>query len=85
MFILQKKGQFFLIVVDAFSKWLEVKVVPGLSASATIKVLRELFATHDLPKVVVSDSGPAFLSEEFKQQNNNNIRQALMASYHPGS
>ncbi|KFD72866.1 LOW QUALITY PROTEIN: hypothetical protein M514_14770 [Trichuris suis] len=35
-------------VVDAFSKWLEVRIVPSTSSRAAIEVLRELFATNGL-------------------------------------
>ncbi|XP_031332218.1 uncharacterized protein K02A2.6-like [Photinus pyralis] len=43
------KGQNFLIVVDSYSKWLEVKKVPSVSSGATICALREIFATHGCP------------------------------------
>ncbi|XP_046868681.1 uncharacterized protein K02A2.6-like [Drosophila willistoni] len=43
------QGKTFLLVVDSYSKWLEVAVVSSTSTAATIKVLRQLFATHGLP------------------------------------
>ncbi|XP_031357014.1 uncharacterized protein K02A2.6-like isoform X2 [Photinus pyralis] len=80
------KGKLFLVVTDAYSKWLEVKLVPNTSSAVTIGVLRELFATHGIPDVVVSDNGTSFSSSEFKQfLKNNMIRQALVAPYHPSS
>ena len=33
---------------------------------ATIEKLREIFATHGLPKNIVSDNGPNFTSAEFE-------------------
>lgn len=60
------QGYYFFIVVDAFSKWLEVREVPSTSARAAIKVLRELFATHGVPDVIVLDNETAFTSEEFQ-------------------
>nr|XP_022906738.1 uncharacterized protein K02A2.6-like [Onthophagus taurus] len=54
------KGKYFLIIVDAYSKWLEVRQVGGPSSAETIRVLRELFATHGIPDVCVSDNGTAF-------------------------
>ena len=39
-------GKYFLIVVDAFSKCLEVKLVKSTSTGETIQALCRLFATH---------------------------------------
>ncbi|XP_033002290.1 uncharacterized protein K02A2.6-like [Lacerta agilis] len=40
------QGKTFLVVVDAYSKWLEVALVSSPTSAAVIKVLRRLFATH---------------------------------------
>ena len=37
------QGKLFLVVVDAFSKWLEASVVPSTSSKATIAVLRSFW------------------------------------------
>ena len=58
---------YFLILVDAHSRWLEVYIVPSTSSEATIKVLRHIFSTHGLPHQLVSDNGPSFTSQEFKK------------------
>uniref|UniRef100_A0A1Y1LT42 RNA-directed DNA polymerase n=3 Tax=Photinus pyralis TaxID=7054 RepID=A0A1Y1LT42_PHOPY len=80
------KGKMFLIIIDSYSKWLEVKIVPNTSSAVTIDVLRGLFATHGVPDVVVSDNGTSFTSEEFQKfLKKNLIRQALVAPYHPSS
>ena len=61
------QNKIFLIVMDVYSKWLQVIVVPSTSSINTIKTLRTLFATHGLPEVVVSDNGTAFTSSEFQE------------------
>eukprot|EP00731_Ephydatia_muelleri_P003073 Em0001g3073a len=58
-------GKIFLIMVDSYSKWLEVVPVASTSSQQTIKELRHMFATHGLPEIVVSDNGTAFSSTEF--------------------
>lgn len=58
-------GHNFLLVVDSYSKWLDVKIVPSTSTSTTVKALREWFATHGIPNVIVSDNATCFKSEEF--------------------
>ena len=60
-------GKMFLVVVDAHSKWLEVKTVPAATSKATIVCLQSIFATHGLPERVVTDNGSVFTSEEFKE------------------
>ena len=58
-------GHTFLIIIDAFSKWIEAVTVPSTSSEATINVLRSVFATHGLPYQIVSDNGPGFTSQQF--------------------
>lgn len=80
------KGRVFLIVVDSHSKWLEVTQMSSMSSAAVIATLRQLFATHGLPDVIVSDNGTAFTSAEFKGfTKNNGIRHVTVAPYHPSS
>ncbi|XP_064482951.1 uncharacterized protein K02A2.6-like [Ornithodoros turicata] len=59
-------GQSYLVVVDAVTKWLEVRPVPTATSSALINALRAIFATFGLPQPVVSDNGTAFVSSEMK-------------------
>lgn len=47
-----------LIVVDAFSKWLEVKITNFTTTAATIMMLKEMFATYGSPITIVTDNGP---------------------------
>ncbi len=61
------KGSMLLIVVDSHSKWLEVHTMSSITSSQTIEKLRSTFATHGLPKTIVSDNGPSFMSSEFKK------------------
>ena len=50
-------GQYFLIIVDAHSKWIEAQIVPSTSSESTIKVLRSLFATHAYPSTLSQTTG----------------------------
>lgn len=80
------QGQVFLIVVDSHSKWLEVIPVNSMSATSTIDHLRSLFATHGIPDAIASDNGSTFTSLEFRDfLQGNQIRQILVAPYHPSS
>ena len=79
-------GKMFFVVVDAYSKWIEVEVMNGSTAHATVKALRGMFAVHGLPFVLVSDNGPSFSGEEFRGfLRDNGIRHVFSAPYHPAS
>ena len=79
-------GKMFLIVVDAYSKWLEVAMMAEATSVATVNKLRQIFSTHGLPQVSISDKGPAFIGEEFKTfMKRNGIKQVYSAPYHPAS
>ena len=45
-------GQLFLIVIDAYSKWIEVYPTSSTSATATIEKLRQAFANYGLPEML---------------------------------
>ncbi|UYV70981.1 K02A2.6-like, partial [Cordylochernes scorpioides] len=80
------QGKLFLVVVDAYSKWIEAKIVSTTSTETTINSLRELFATHGLADVIVSDNGTSFTSELFKTfLKRNGVRHILCAPYHAAS
>ena len=55
----------FMVVVDAHSKWMDACIMPSITSAKAIEQLRILFATHGLPRKVVTDNGPSFTSEEF--------------------
>ena len=53
---------------------------------ATIKALMQIFAAHGLPERTISDNGPQFTSQEFKNfLKVNGIQQILSAPYHPAT
>ena len=50
----------------------------------TIKVLRNIFATHGLPEIIVSDNGTAFTSNEIQAfLRISGIRHISSSPYHP--
>ncbi|UYV79636.1 K02A2.6-like, partial [Cordylochernes scorpioides] len=80
------QGKLFLVVVDAYSKWIEAKIVSTTSTETTINSLKEIFATHGLPDVIVSDNGTSFTSELFRTfLKRNGVRHILCAPYHAAS
>ena len=54
-----------LVVVDAHSKWMEMEIVNVGTTQATVEHLRAMFARFGLSKVMVTDNGTCFTSNEF--------------------
>ena len=81
------KQKMWLIVVDVYSKWLEVdNMGMNTKSSHLIKKLRSMFARFGLPKVLVSDNGPQLTSAEFKQFClRNGINHIPTPAYHPST
>ena len=80
------EGAIFLIAVDAFSKWPEVRAMSYITVPVTFDVLREWFSLHGIPEQVVTDNGSQFTSEGsrvFAKQNG--VRHTKSAPYHPFS
>lgn len=59
-------GAYYYIIVDAYSKWLEVFKTRDITSAFSISKLREVFCRFGIPDVVVSDNGRQFTSVEFK-------------------
>jgi transposase InsO family protein len=80
------QGRMLLVLVDAHSKWMDVHVMPNSTTSATIQRLRQNFATHGLPDILVSDNGTNLVSEEMRDfLVKNGIQHVRTAPYHPSS
>ncbi|XP_065091280.1 uncharacterized protein K02A2.6-like [Ochlerotatus camptorhynchus] len=80
-------GSMLLIIVDAFSKWFEVKITSSTTATATIKILDGLFAAYGAPVTLVSDNAPQFTAVEFKAflEKSEVKNHKLSAPYHPAT
>ena len=79
-------GSMFLIVVDAFSKWLEVIPMTSTTTEKTLDALYTLFARYGLPKKLVSDNEPQFIASSFDEcMAANGIEHLRSAPYHPAT
>ncbi|XP_062501354.1 uncharacterized protein K02A2.6-like [Corticium candelabrum] len=77
-------GRWFVILSDAYSKWLEVKPLSSPATGPTIQVLQSIFATHGLPEII--DNGLAFTSQEFGDfMKSKGIVHITTAPYYPSS
>ena len=54
--LFELKGKVYLIVVDYYSRWFEIKELRNESSSAVIQTPKELFAIHGIPDLIMSNS-----------------------------
>ena len=82
-----RQKRFLLIVVDYFTRWIELFPLKSTTSIEVSKILmNEVFSRYRLPKHIVSDNGPQFISNLFKNFCNTlRIKQNLTANYHPQS
>ncbi|XP_058828320.1 uncharacterized protein K02A2.6-like [Topomyia yanbarensis] len=80
------KNTYFIVLVDAYTKWPEVRIFNNITTTTTIQVCREYFATYGIPSVMVSDHGVQFTSEEFQKfLKMNGVYHKMGAPYHPST
>lgn len=80
------QNKYFLIVVDSYTKFIEVKAMKSLHASAVIDHLEDLFRYFGLPAQLCSDNGPPFSSYQFNQWGaGKGINIVKSPPYHPQS
>ncbi|XP_060119763.1 uncharacterized protein K02A2.6-like [Heteronotia binoei] len=80
------QGQIFFILVDAYTKWLEVIPVASTSTAAAVRALRRVLCTHGIPDTLVTDNGTAFTSREFREFTERYlIRHIRSAPFHPAT
>ncbi|XP_028177592.1 uncharacterized protein K02A2.6-like [Ostrinia furnacalis] len=79
-------GHYLFIIVDAFSKWVEIIPTKTTTSSWCIKRLKELFVTFGIPHILVSDNGRQFTSTEFENfMTECGTTHRKTAPYHPAT
>lgn len=59
------KGKTYLLVVDYFSRYVEIARLTSTTSEDAIVHLKSIFGRHGIPEVLVSDNGPQYASEAF--------------------
>lgn len=60
-------GKQFLLLVDAYSKWVKVVFMKRTDAKSVIAALKQIFDEYGDPGLIVSDNGPPFDSRELTE------------------
>lgn len=79
-------GQNFLLLVDSYTKWIEIRLMNSTNAQAVIYELELIFNLFGDPITVVADNGPPFNALAFSEfLVNRSIKYINSPPYHPQS
>ena len=54
-------------IIDGRTRYPGVEIVHNTSAKSTIQCFESIFSRHGIPRTIVSDNGPPFHGDEFRQ------------------
>ncbi|XP_055611823.1 uncharacterized protein K02A2.6-like [Uranotaenia lowii] len=64
-------GEYILVVVDYYSRYVEIEIMTVITARETIKRLEKMFKYWGLPQTITLDNAKQFISSEFHEFCNN--------------
>lgn len=77
-------GHNLFVIVDYYSRFIEVEVMTKIDSAKAIKVLDTIFARFGFPMSITADNGRQFISQEFQQYcDTNNIELVSTIPYWP--
>lgn len=78
--------KYVFLVVDAFSKYVKLYATKSTASKEVIKSLKDYFANYSKPRVIISDRGSSFTSQEFESfVRERDIKHILIATGSPQS
>jgi transposase InsO family protein len=64
--LLEFKGQSYLVLVDYYTRYIELAHLKKITATKVIKNMKDMFARQGIPEILVTDNGRQFTSKEFQ-------------------
>ena len=65
--LFELQGTHYLLTVDYYSKWVNIKELTPTRAADVIMALDSQFADYGIPEVLLSDNGPQYANSELNQ------------------
>ena len=63
--LFELKGQPYLVLVDYFSRYIEIAHLKNITSGEVIGRLKNFFAHHGIPELLITDNGRQFISSDF--------------------
>ena len=57
----------YLLMINYFSRWIEIAKLEQTTSQCVIDHIRSIFAQHGIPETLISDNGPQYSAESFRQ------------------
>lgn len=78
------ESKFIIVLIDYFSKWVELEIVEKADADTVVKFLSNVFLREGLPKRLISDNGTHFTASKVETfLKRNGIQHNKTSVYHP--
>jgi len=65
--LFELNGQTYLLVIDYFSRYIEIAKLQGTGSKAIVNHLKSIFAQHGIPEILVSDNDLQYTSAILKE------------------
>ena len=65
--LFELKGTNYIVVVDYFSRYVEVKSLTSTTAANVVAALKSIFSRHGVPTILMTDNGPQFSCKEMAE------------------
>ena len=59
-------GKHYLVVVGYYSNFIDIGLMTTMTSACTVTSLKKYCVHYGIPRMIVSDGGPQFSSQEFK-------------------
>lgn len=83
--LLEFRGKDYLVVIDYYSKWVELRSVRGKTANDIKKTFNSIFAYHGFPDVIMADNMPFNSYEMRRYLSDNNVNLITSSPHYPRS
>lgn len=78
------KGQQYLVLIDFYSRYMEIARLHDISSTSVIKSLKTIFAHHGIPERLMTDNGRQFVSSQFQEFTTSwGVHHVTSSPYHP--
>ena len=82
--LFQLKGKSYLLVVDYFSKYVEIQALSSTTSENVVTALKAIFSRHGMSATLVSDNCPQYIAEDMKVfAKEYGFQQVISSPYYP--